>query len=85
MIFSICITFHERCPCHVLSCMFLFFLVLFVYVILLTTVRGTMPPQGHLALFFSSLFSFSYILQMLIIVFTFVLFFLLKMEMNKIN
>ena len=69
-----------------LSCfvMYVSFLVSFVYVNILTTVRGTMPPQGHLALFFSSLFSFSYILQMPIIVYTFVLF-LLKMEMNKMN
>ena len=68
----------------VMFCHACFFLVLFVYVNILTTVRGTMPLQGHLALFFSFLFSFSYILQMPFIVYTFVLF-LLKMEMNKMN
>ena len=64
--------------------MYVSFLVLFVYVNLLTTVRGTMHPQGLLVFFFNYLFSFSFILQMLIIVYTFVLF-LLKMEMNKMN
>ena len=55
------------------------FKVLFVYVNLITTVRGTMPPQGHLAFFLLvPFFSFSYILQMLIIVLL-----LLKMEMIK--
>ena len=62
--------------------MYVSILVLFVNVNLLTTVRRTMPPQGHLALFFSSLFSFSYtcILQMLIIS---LYCFLLKIEMIK--
>ena len=66
---------HYISQIEIIFVMYVSFLVLFVYV---TTVRETMPPQGHLALFFSSLFSFSYTLQMLIIVYTFVLFFKIK-------